>query len=130
MAKRKVRNQIANLTLDHLKLQIALISLQTGSVPDTVEKFSTKATTLIENSFQSQVFTQSYGPPKLRESQFWEFWDSHLEITGQNDIWVLALWPSTNNTIRGKVVASPKFGPWWVLWIRIYMWLVRATKVV
>jgi len=23
------------------------------------------------------------------------------------------------HNIRGKVVASPKFGPWWVLWIRV-----------
>jgi hypothetical protein len=29
----------------------------------------------------------------------------------QNDIWVLALWLSTKNTIRGKVVASPNFKP-------------------
>jgi hypothetical protein len=42
---------------------------------------------------------------------------SILGISKQNDIWVLVPWPSTKNTIRGKVVASPKFGPWWVLWI-------------
>jgi hypothetical protein len=28
-------------------------------------------------------------------------------------------WPSTNYTIRGKVVTSPKSGPWWILWIRV-----------
>jgi hypothetical protein len=33
-------------------------------------------------------------------------------LLGQNDIWVLVLWPSTEYTTRGKVVASPKFGPW------------------
>jgi RsiW-degrading membrane proteinase PrsW (M82 family) len=30
------------------------------------------------------------------------------------------MWTSrrgTKYTIRGKVVASPKFGPWWVLWV-------------
>jgi hypothetical protein len=26
-------------------------------------------------------------------------------------------------------VASPKFGPWWVLWIQSCMWLVLAPKV-
>jgi len=31
-----------------------------------------------------------------------------LGVAGQNDIWVLAPWPGTNNIIRGKVVASPK----------------------
>jgi hypothetical protein len=33
-------------------------------------------------------------------------------ISGQNDIWVQALWLGTKNNIRGKVVASPKSGPW------------------
>jgi hypothetical protein len=38
--------------------------------------------------------------------------DSHLGVLGQNNIWVLVLWPGTEYTIREKVVASPKFGPW------------------
>jgi hypothetical protein len=42
----------------------------------------------------------------------------HLGVWGQNDIWVLALWPCTKYTIRGKVVASPKSGPCWVLLTR------------
>jgi hypothetical protein len=29
---------------------------------------------------------------------------------------------------KGKVVASPKFGPWWVLWVRICLWFIRAPK--
>jgi hypothetical protein len=47
---------------------------------------------------------------KLWESQFREFRDSNLGVLGQNDIWVLALMLSTNNTIRGKVVASSSLG--------------------
>ncbi len=62
-----------------------------------------------------RVCTKNYGPPKLRESELWEFWDSHLRISGQNDIWVLVPWPSTKYTIRGKVMASLKSGSWWVL---------------
>jgi hypothetical protein len=31
--------------------------------------------------------------------------------------------------IRGKVVASPKSGPWWVLWVWVCPWLVLAPKV-
>jgi hypothetical protein len=34
----------------------------------------------------------------------------------------------TEYTIRGKVVASPKSGPWWVLWVRVCPWFVRAPK--
>jgi hypothetical protein len=53
---------------------------------------------------------QSYAPPKSQKSQLWEFQDSHLGVPEQNDIWVLAPWLSTKNTIRGKVVASPSLG--------------------
>ncbi len=41
---------------------------------------------------------------------------------------MLALWPGTEYTIRGKVVASPKSEPWWVLWVRVFPWLVCAPK--
>jgi hypothetical protein len=27
------------------------------------------------------------------------------------------MWLGIKNIIKGEVVASPKFGPWWVLWI-------------
>jgi hypothetical protein len=62
-----------------------------------------------------------------------------LEISGlplgkvgvprQNDIWVLVLWLGIYNTIRGKVVVSPKYRPWWVLWVHVCLWRVRAPKV-
>jgi hypothetical protein len=42
--------------------------------------------------------------------------------------WVLVSWPSTKYTIRGKVVASHKYGPWWVLWVRVCPCLVCAPK--
>jgi len=37
-----------------------------------------KATTLLETSPQLEVYTISYWPPKLRESQFREFQDSQF----------------------------------------------------
>jgi hypothetical protein len=69
------------------------------------------------------LHTKLWGP-KSQESQFWEFWDSHLGVSGQNAIWMWASWRGTEYTIRGKVVASPKSGLWWVLWVRICSWLV------
>jgi hypothetical protein len=54
--------------------------------------------------------------------------DSHLGVPIQNDIWVLVSWPCTKYTIRGKVAASLKSGPWWVLWVHVCMWLVLAPK--
>jgi hypothetical protein len=31
--------------------------------------------------------------------------------------------------IRGKVATYPKFGLWWVLWVRVCPWFVLASKV-
>jgi hypothetical protein len=110
MTKRRVGSQIGNLTPDHKKSRIALIYLCSGGVPHTIGKISTKDITLLKTSLQSKVYTQSYGPPKLWESQFREFWDSNLGVLGQNDIWVLLPWPMKKNTIRRKVMASPSPG--------------------
>jgi hypothetical protein len=128
MAKRKVESQIGNLTPDHKMSRITLISLCSGDVRHTVGKLLTKATTLLETSSQSNVCTQNYEPKKLWESQFWEFQDSHLGVPGQNDIWVLVPWLGTKYIRRGKVVASPKSGPWWVLWVHVCPWFVHAPK--
>jgi hypothetical protein len=38
-----------------------------------IGKISTRAITFFHISFQLEVFKQSYGPPKLQESQFQEF---------------------------------------------------------
>jgi hypothetical protein len=82
-----------------------------------------------QTSSQSEVYTQSYRPPKLQESQLWEFHDSHLVVLGQNGIWMWASWRGTEITIRGKVVASPKSGSWWILWIQVCPWFVLTPKV-
>jgi hypothetical protein len=34
-------------------------------------------------------------------------------------IWMRAPWRGAEYTLRGKVVASPKFGPWWVLCVHV-----------
>jgi hypothetical protein len=77
-----------------------------------VGNLSMKAITLLETSSQSKVFTQSYGASKLQKFQLWEFQDSHLGVLGQNAIWMWTLWRGIEYSIRGKVVASFKFGPW------------------
>jgi hypothetical protein len=48
---------------------------------------------------------------------------------GQKAIWMWPLWRGTKYTIRGKVVASPKSRPWWVLWVQVCSWLILAPKV-
>ncbi len=52
----------------------------------TIRKLSTGATIFFHTSFQLEVCTQNYRPPKLQESQLWEFRDSHLGVLGQNGI--------------------------------------------
>jgi hypothetical protein len=44
--------------------------------------------------------------------------------------WHLGVGPvaSIENIIRGKMVASPKFRPWWVLWICVCLWFIHAPK--
>jgi hypothetical protein len=66
--------------------------------------------------------------PKSKESQLWKFRDFHLGVPGQNDIWVLVPLLSTKYIIRGKVVAFSKSGPWWDLFVCVYLWFVYATK--
>jgi hypothetical protein len=90
-----------------------------------VGNFSTRAITLLQTSFQSEVCTQSYGPPKWGKPQLW---DSHLGVPKQNDISMMVLWPGTKYTIRGKVVASPKSRLWWVLCVRVCPWFICAPK--
>jgi len=57
--------------------------------------------------FTKEVMSiQSCGSINLKN-----FGTPNLGILGQNDIWVLAPWPNIKNTIKGKVVISPKFRP-------------------
>jgi NADPH-dependent curcumin reductase CurA len=75
-----------------------------------VEKFLTRAITLLQTSIQSKVSTKSFGFPKSQESQF-RVKTPDLGVPRQNDIWVQLSWLGIENTIRAKVVACPKFRP-------------------
>ncbi len=63
--------------------RIAPISLHVGCVLYIVGNLSTRATTLLQTSFQSEVFTQSCGRPQSYGSPIfgnfgipiWESWD-------------------------------------------------------
>jgi hypothetical protein len=92
----------------------------------THEKLSTRATTLLQTSSQSEVCTQSYGAPKLQESQFQDY---HLEVLKQKNHLDVGLMERHKVYYKVKVVASPKSGPWWVLWVRLCPWFVLAPKV-
>jgi hypothetical protein len=46
----------------------------------------------------------------VRSPNFENFGIPNLGVSRQNDIWMQLLWLITDNTIRGKVLISPKFG--------------------
>jgi hypothetical protein len=75
-----------------------------------------RATTLLQTALRSEVCSQSYGASKSRESHRAGFRDSRVGVPGVH----LDVGPmQSHRVIRGKVVASPKSGPWWVLCVRV-----------
>ncbi len=72
---------------------------------------------------------RNYGPPKSRESQFWQFQDSQLGVPGQNVIWMWASWRGTKYTIRGEGGGFPQVRAVVNLMSSSCPWLVLAPKV-
>jgi len=112
-----------------LKIGNPLISLCVGGVPHTIGKLLMRVTILLQTHinwrFAHKVMSlQSGGSPS-----FGNFRTPTWESRDKNDIWVLVPWPGTKYTIRGKVMASPKSRLWWVLWICVCSWLIRAPKM-
>jgi len=87
----------------------------------TVGKLLRRAIRLLQTSSQSKVWAGSYEFPKSRESKPGQFRDSQ-------GIWMRVSWSNAKNTIWGKVVASPKSGPWWIKWVQGHPWLVPTPK--
>jgi hypothetical protein len=70
------------------------------------------------------IHTKLWGPKVTRVPTL-----GILGLSGQNAIWMWASWRDTKYTIRGKVVASLKSGPWWILWVRICLWFILTPKM-
>jgi hypothetical protein len=85
MAKRKVGSQTGSLTPDHKKLGIDSIPVCAGGVWHTIGKLLTRATTFLETSSWSEVWTRNYSPTKLWESKPWQFRNSPLGVSGQKN---------------------------------------------
>jgi hypothetical protein len=69
--------------------------------------------------FNQRSSQKVMGLQNLKNFNFEKCRIPNLQVHKQNDIWVHALWPNIENTIRGKVVVSFKFRSWWVLWVRV-----------
>jgi len=128
MGKRKARSQTRSLTPDHRKSGIDPIPVRADGVRDTVGKLLRRATSLLWTSSQFEVWAGSYEFPKSLESKLGQFWDSSLGVPGIKAIWMQVPWSNAENTIWGKVVASPESGPWWVKWVQGRPWLVPTPK--
>jgi hypothetical protein len=68
MAKRKLESQIGSLTFDHKKSRINPTSVRAGGVQHTVGNLSMRATSLLQTSSGSEVWTRIYSREKLWES--------------------------------------------------------------
>ncbi len=78
----------------HVSLKSSQQGLQLCFIPHLNQRFAQKV-----------IGFQSHGSPNLGN-----FGTPNLGVSGQNDIWVQATWPSTKNIIRGKVLGSLNSG--------------------
>ncbi len=65
----------------------------------------------------------------VKSLNFENFGIPDLEVLGKMTFGCQPSWLIIENIIRGKVMVSPKFGPWWVLWLHVCTCFVRAPKV-
>ncbi len=69
------------------------------------------------------------GPQSCKSFNCGNFGTSTWESQNKMTFKVLVSWLGIEYIIRGKVVASPNFGPWWVLWVQVCSWLVLTPKM-
>jgi hypothetical protein len=84
---------------------------------------------LFQISSQLKVYAKHYGPPKLQESPFQEFWNSQL---GSPRIkWHLGARLMSRHTeyYKGEDDGFPKSGLWWILWVCVCPWFIFTPKV-
>jgi hypothetical protein len=124
MAKRRAGSQNGNLTPDHKKSGIDPICLAAGGVPHTIGKLLTRATTLLQTTLRSEVFLQSYGAPKSRESHLVRFRDSHLRVLGEKNHLYVASMASHRVYYKGEGGGFPQVRAMVRLVCRCCSWLI------
>jgi hypothetical protein len=127
MAKRKVKSQSVIWLLTIKSQESTLFICMKVMCHILLERFQ-QGLQLYFRPHLNRKFAQEVINFQSRKNH--NFKTPNLGVSRQNDIWVLALWPSIENTIRGKVVASPKFRPWWILWVHVNLWLICAPKMI
>jgi hypothetical protein len=92
---------------------------------DTPLKSSWRGLQLCFRPHPDRRFIDKVITPQSRESSNL----ANLRVSGQKAIWMWASRRGAKYTIWGKVVASPKSGPCWVLWVWGRPWLVLTPKM-
>jgi len=67
--------------------------------------------------------------PKVSGVQIGTVSGLHSGVSGKSALWMQVRRRDADNTIWGKVVASPESRPWWVKWVQGCPWLVLTPKV-
>jgi len=129
MAKRRAESQTTNLTPDQKKSGIDLIYLVIEGVRHTIGKLLTKATTLLQTALQSEVYSQSYGAPKLWESQLARFQDSHSGVPGEKSHLDVSSASSHRVYYKGEGGGFPQVRVVVSLVCPCCLWLILAPKV-
>jgi len=101
------------------KVENDLVYLIVDDVPHTVGKLSMRATTCFRQHLNPRS-TRTFMGLQSCESPGWNnFGTPTRESWERKAIWMWALWRGVEYTIRGKVVASLKSGPWWILCVHV-----------
>jgi hypothetical protein len=128
MAKRKVGSQIMPFLITKSQ-ESPWFSCVKMTCNILLEKSWRELQLCFRFHFNRKLAQRVMGLQSCKSLNFKNFETLNLGVPRQNDIWVQAPWPSTKNTIRGKVVVSPNFGPWWIFWSHICPWFVCVPKV-
>ncbi len=127
MAKRRVGSQTVNLIPGHKNSGITLIYFCVGGVPHIVGKLSMRVIIWfiphLNRRFAQKLWGSKVVGEPISKILGLPTWESQDKIT-----FGCSPCGFKKNTIRGKVVASPKFKPWWVLWVHVCPWFVSAPK--
>jgi len=98
-------------------------------VRHTIGNLSTRATTLLKTAFRSEVCSQSYGAPNLRESQPVQFRDSHSGIPREKSHLNVGSVANHRVYYKGEGGGFPQVRAMVSLMCLCCPWLVLAPKV-
>jgi hypothetical protein len=113
MGKRRAGSQTGSLTPDHYKSGIDHFPMSNSGVRYVVEKISTRATTLVQNSSRSEVKARSYDLSKSRESNRNTFGTiSRLQLGSPRKMWHSGVVPAASHRAYyreygGGILSSP-----------------------